>query len=40
MGSICSAQTTHKPVQQGTKQALRAYCPNIYTVQKRLYGPI
>ena len=39
LGACCSAQTTHKPVQQGTQQALRAYCPNIYTA-KRLYGPI
>ena len=37
--SICSAQTTHKPVQQGTQQALRAYYSNIYTVQKGFTVP-
>ena len=28
----CSAQTAHKLHQQSRKQALRAYCPNVYTV--------
>ena len=30
-GACCSAQTDHKPVQQSGKQALRAYCPDIYS---------
>ena len=28
----CFAQMAHKPVQQSRQQALKAYCPNIYTV--------
>ena len=30
--ACCFAQTVHKPVKQRRKQALRAYCPNVYTV--------
>ena len=32
-GASCSAQTAHKNVSKNSaKQALKAYCPNIYTV--------
>ena len=31
-GDCCSAQSTHKPVQQSRQQTLRAYCPDMYTV--------
>ena len=30
--ACCFTQTVHKPVKQKRIEALRAYCPNIYTV--------
>ena len=35
-GAFWSARTAHKPVQQSRQQALRTYCPNIYTVHPAL----